>query len=104
MIIQFSCSILVLLFSVLWEKTLKTNLTKNIFLSNVITGGAFDGVIDDNESPFGYKKGEGIDAGKGEVDWICDRDRERTDTIFDTLNPIDGKISGAGRTFIITIY
>ncbi|CAM6032180.1 unnamed protein product, partial [Sphagnum compactum] len=61
----------------------------------LIKGGAFDGVIDDNESPFGYKKGEGIDAGKGEIDWICNRDRERTDGIFDSLNPIDGKISGA---------
>lgn len=76
----------------------------NINFLIVILGGAFDGVIDDNESPFGYKKGEGIDAGKGEVDWICDRDRERTDTIFDTLNPIDGKISGAGRKIIIFFY
>lgn len=31
------------------------------------------------------------------MDWICARDRERTDQIFDTLNPIDGKISGAGK-------
>lgn len=59
-------------------------------------GGAFEG-IEDHESPFGYKKGEGIDAGSGEVDWICSRDRPRTDPMFENLNPIDGKISGAGK-------
>lgn len=60
----------------------------------LIKGGAFEG-IEDTASPFGYKKGEGIDAGYGEVDWICDRDRARTDPIFEGLNPINGKISGA---------
>nr|XP_029712475.1 uncharacterized protein LOC109416361 [Aedes albopictus] len=64
------------------------------FLSISISGGAFDGV-EDVVSPFGYRKGEGIDAGCGEVDWICNRDRERTDPIFESLRPIDGKISGA---------
>lgn len=49
-------------------------------------------------SPFGYKKGEGIDAGCGEIDWICNRDRARTDPIFESLNPINGKISGAGKS------
>uniref|UniRef100_A0A182NN11 EH domain-containing protein n=1 Tax=Anopheles dirus TaxID=7168 RepID=A0A182NN11_9DIPT len=56
--------------------------------------GAFDGV-EDIASPFGYRKGEGIDAGYGEVDWICNRDRARTDPIFESLQPVDGKISGA---------
>lgn len=60
----------------------------------LIKGGAFDGV-EDVVSPFGYRKGEGIDAGCGEVDWICNRDRERTDPMFESLKPIDGKISGA---------
>lgn len=60
----------------------------------LIKGGAFDGV-EDVVSPFGYRKGEGIDAGCGEVDWICNRDRERTDPLFESLKPIDGKISGA---------
>uniref|UniRef100_U5EMK8 Putative endocytosis/signaling protein ehd1 n=1 Tax=Corethrella appendiculata TaxID=1370023 RepID=U5EMK8_9DIPT len=60
----------------------------------LVKGGAFDGV-EDVISPFGYRKGEGIDAGFGEVDWICNRDRPRTDQIFETLNPVDGKISGA---------
>uniref|UniRef100_A0A1Q3FC63 Putative endocytosis/signaling protein ehd1 n=1 Tax=Culex tarsalis TaxID=7177 RepID=A0A1Q3FC63_CULTA len=63
-----------------------------LFLGHIC--GAFDGV-EDVVSPFGYRKGEGIDAGYGEVDWICNRDRERTDPIFESLKPIDGKISGA---------
>lgn len=56
-------------------------------------GGAFDGVSEE-KTPFGYKRGEGIDAGYGEVEWICAKDREKTDPIFRTLNPIDGKITG----------
>lgn len=63
----------------------------------MLTGGAFEGVIEDHASPFGYKRGEGIDAGSGEVEWICSRDRPRTDPMFEALNPIDGKISGAGK-------
>lgn len=67
-------------------------------------GGAFEGVVDtDIASPFGYKRGEGIDAGYGEHDWICNRDRERTDRIFETLNPVDGKISGSGILLFILI-
>lgn len=77
-------------------KTLCAKTKKKIFSCHFQTGGAFEGVVDDVISPFGYKRGEGIDAGFGEHDWICDRDRERTDTIFDSLNPIDGKITGAG--------
>ncbi|KAL5285571.1 EHD4 family protein [Megaselia abdita] len=61
----------------------------------IVKGGAFEGIVDNTISPFGYRKGEGIDAGYGEVDWICSRDRERTDPIFEKLNPVDGKISGA---------
>uniref|UniRef100_A0AAG5CQH2 Endocytosis/signaling protein ehd1 n=1 Tax=Anopheles atroparvus TaxID=41427 RepID=A0AAG5CQH2_ANOAO len=69
--------------------------TEASFLGHLLLrGGAFDGV-EDVVSPFGYRKGEGIDAGYGEVDWICNRDRARTDPIFESLQPIDGKISGA---------
>lgn len=53
-------------------------------------------MVDDIETPFGYKRGEGIDAGFGEHHWICDRDRVTTDPMFEKLGPIDGKISGAG--------
>lgn len=68
-----------------------------------LTGGAFEG-IEDTISPFGYKRGEGIDAGSGEIDWICNRDRPRTDPMFQALNPVDGKISGAGMEFKLPIY
>lgn len=54
-------------------------------------------MVDDVISPFGYKRGEGIDAGFGEHDWICNRDRARTDPLFEALGPIDGKITGAGK-------
>lgn len=71
----------------------------------MLTGGAFEGVVDDVISPFGYKRGEGIDAGFGEHDWICDRDREKTDPLFESLNPVDGKITGAGKwIFIVVLY
>jgi len=59
-----------------------------------IEGGAFDGVMD-SKTPFMYKGGEGINAGVGEVEWVIAKDRYKYDQIFDTLNPIDGKVSGA---------
>lgn len=57
--------------------------------------------MDDVISPFGYKRGEGIDAGFGEHDWICDRDRAKTDPLFESLSPVDGKITGAGKIIAI---
>jgi len=59
-------------------------------------GGAFEGV-EDKVSPFGYKRGEGIDAGSGEPEWIVSKERYKFDAIFDTLNPVDGKVTGAGK-------
>lgn len=53
-------------------------------------------MVGDIVSPFGYRRGEGVDAGFGEHDWICERDRERTDALFEGLNPVNGKISGSG--------
>lgn len=81
---------------------MKINYTFHILKGNWkwnvnFTGGAFEGVVDDVISPFGYKRGEGIDAGFGEHDWICDRDRAKTDPLFESLNPVDGKITGAGK-------
>ena len=67
-----------------------------------IKGGAFEGV-QDQASPFGFMKGEGIDAGAGEPEWIVGKDRYKWDNVFDSLNPIDGKITGAGNTFYFLI-
>ena len=46
-------------------------------------------------SPFGYKRGEGIDAGHGEPEWVVTKEKNKFDAIFETLNPVDGKITGA---------
>ena len=74
----------------------------------------------DSKTPFMYKGGEGINAGIGEVEWVVSKDRlvlpqvyslfeslcgwfwrrYKYDAIFDTLNPIDGKVTGAGKYFI----
>lgn len=67
----------------------------SFFYFLIFAGGAFEGVIDDTVSPFGYMKGEGIDAGCGEHEWICNKDKPRTDAIFNGLGPVDGKISGS---------
>ncbi|XP_059485837.1 EH domain-containing protein 3 isoform X1 [Neocloeon triangulifer] len=60
----------------------------------VVRGGAFHNV-EDTESPFGYKKGEGIDEGAGDHEWVAAKLRFKTDSVFDTLGPVDGKITGA---------
>ncbi|CAG0879451.1 unnamed protein product [Cyprideis torosa] len=59
-----------------------------------VQGGAFDG-IKDAKTPFGYRKGEGVDAGSGERDWVVAKDRYKYDEVFESLGPVDGKLSGA---------
>lgn len=54
--------------------------------SGLIQGGVFEKV----EMPFG----EGMDAGKGETEWIVARDKARSDAIFCNLEQHDGKITG----------
>ena len=60
-----------------------------------IEGGAFEGVLS-KDTPFMYKGGEGVNAGVGENEWVVAKDRYKYDEAFDKLNPIDGKITGAG--------
>ena len=57
-----------------------------------ITGGAFEGV---SNAPFGCGVGEGADKGRGEAEWVVEKDKRDYDKLFKTLNPIDGKITGA---------
>jgi len=60
-----------------------------------IKGGAFES-IEDNKSPFGYKRGEGIDAGYGEPDWIVNNEKPNYDSIFEKLkSPSEGKVTGS---------
>lgn len=57
-----------------------------------VKGGAFDSY---NESPFSIGCGEGADKGRGEEEWVVSKDRYKYDEIFQSLNPINGKITGA---------
>ncbi|XP_044021400.1 EH domain-containing protein 1 [Aphidius gifuensis] len=67
--------------------------TKSNTNEQMIHGGAFENVED--VSPFGYMRGEGVDAGAGEQEWIVGKDRYKYDTLFENLEPTDGKITGA---------
>ncbi|CAG9768624.1 unnamed protein product [Ceutorhynchus assimilis] len=59
-----------------------------------VRGGAFENV-EDKLTPFGYRSGEGCNAGYGEPEWIVNKERASYDTLFQNLNPVDGKLSGA---------
>lgn len=61
--------------------------------TTIVKGGAFDEGV--QESPFGYGRGEGIDAGAFDSDWIVAKEKEKYDEVFKSLRPVDGKISGA---------
>lgn len=61
----------------------------------MFVGGVFVSV-EDKASPFGYKSGEGIEAGKGETGWVVTKERQKYDAVFNTLEKSDGKLSGAG--------
>jgi len=57
-----------------------------------VRGGAFNGV---DQSPFAFGTGEGVDAGRGEPEWIVNKERYKWDENFHSLNPTDGKVTGA---------
>lgn len=59
-----------------------------------VTGGAFENVVD-QISPFGYRRGEGVNAGIGDAEWIVTKDRASYDTIFDRICPNGSKVSGS---------
>ncbi|KAK7867077.1 hypothetical protein R5R35_004015 [Gryllus longicercus] len=56
-----------------------------------VDSGAFS-AVSDTTSPFGIES-EGINEGKGETEWVVNRYRSTFDSLFDTLNPVDGKLS-----------
>lgn len=60
---------------------------------NAIEGGKFDTEIQD--SPFGFKRGEGVDAGAFDGRWIVAKDKPKYDKTFRRLGPVDGKINGS---------
>lgn len=57
-----------------------------------IRGGAFE---NQDESPFGFGAGEGVNKGKGDVEWVVQKDQYKYDDMFEAMNPINGKITGA---------
>lgn len=61
---------------------------------HTVSGGAFDGVRS-ADTPFGFNKCEGADAGAGEAEWVVNRDRPKYDPIFFSMNPVDNKVTGA---------
>ncbi|KRT79319.1 HLH domain-containing protein [Oryctes borbonicus] len=67
---------------------------KSTETESYVKGGAFVNV-EDTISPFGYKRGEGINAGFGEPEWIVSKYKQQYDNIFESLRPIDGKVTGA---------
>jgi hypothetical protein len=60
--------------------------------TSVVKGGAFDGP---DLTPFGFGRGEGIDAGAFDSEWVVEKDKEKYNELFKSLNPSDGKITGA---------
>ena len=57
-----------------------------------VKGGAFEGYT---ESPFVLGKHEGADMGRGETEWVVSQDKYKYDDMFQKLNPVNDKISGA---------
>ncbi|GLG93312.1 EH domain-containing protein 1 [Gryllus bimaculatus] len=65
-----------------------------------VDSGAFS-AVSDKTSPFGIES-EGINEGKGETEWVVNRYRSTFDSLFNTLNPVDGKLSRtAARTELV---
>ncbi|XP_003744278.1 EH domain-containing protein 3 [Galendromus occidentalis] len=57
---------------------------------NQVNGGHFENA----QGPFVFGKGEGADEGSLQREWVVEKERARYDEVFESLNPIDGKISG----------
>lgn len=57
-----------------------------------VKGGAFENT---QESPFGFGRGEGIDEGAFDPNWVVAKEKPKYDEIFQNLHPQDGKVSGA---------
>ena len=55
-----------------------------------VRGGAFEEEI----SPFSRRMGEGINYGCDAKDWVVNEERQKSDEIFATLSPHEGKITG----------
>ena len=57
-----------------------------------VKGGAFENMDD---SPFGVGRGEGVDEGRDEEEWIVAKEKYKYDEQFEELNPTNGRVTGA---------
>lgn len=62
-----------------------------------IVGGVF---ARGQDSPFGYQLGEGVDAGRNDVDWIVNSCRNKHDATYKSLSPINGKVMQSGIYYV----
>ena len=60
----------------------------------IVKGGVFSGV-QDTTTPFGFKRFEGVEAGRGETDWIVAKEKPKYDEIFERLQGSDGRVAGS---------
>ncbi|OQR72174.1 EH domain-containing protein 1-like [Tropilaelaps mercedesae] len=82
------------------EKMLSTDIAKLMAMipqeqtdykhATTVRGGHFDS----KGTPFAFGRGEGVDAGSLQSEWVVEKERHRYDDIFQRLGPIDGKLSG----------
>ena len=63
-----------------------------------VKGGAFEGMED---SPFGVGRGEGVDEGRDDEEWIVAKDKYKYDDQFAELNPVNGRVTGAAAKSIM---
>ncbi|KAL3308208.1 hypothetical protein Ciccas_013264 [Cichlidogyrus casuarinus] len=56
----------------------------------IVKGGAFDS----QATPFGYMASEGFNKGRFDSGWVVEAERDEADKIFETLDPVGGKITG----------
>ncbi|XP_022668955.1 EH domain-containing protein 1-like [Varroa jacobsoni] len=59
--------------------------------AGLVEGGHFES----KKSIFGYGRGEGADYGSLQTSWVVGKDLSKYASIFENLDPVDGKISGA---------
>ncbi|VDD94065.1 unnamed protein product, partial [Enterobius vermicularis] len=58
-----------------------------------VRGGVFDKDVEE-ETPFGFGKGEGVDKGANESEWVVSKERTQSDEAFERLEPVDGTVLG----------
>uniref|UniRef100_A0A0N5C7H8 EH domain-containing protein 1-like n=1 Tax=Strongyloides papillosus TaxID=174720 RepID=A0A0N5C7H8_STREA len=60
---------------------------------DTVKGGAFSRT-QNTDTPFGMGRGEGFDKGSDEKEWIVTKQKSNILADFESLGPVDGKISG----------